>query len=305
MHTMRRLPVGKGGRPVWGVVLAGGEGKRLEQASVARYGVPRPKQFCDYGEGRTLLASTIQRARNIVPEERVAVITSRAHRVLAEECLVPYPQVRRVEQPCNRETTAGILLPLLDIMEDCPSARVVIMPSDHHIQDEARFVEVVRTALLALLDDPGAVFLLGAPPDDGGEGFGWIVPNEIPGEAFPRVASFREKPALAEIPDLIAAGALRNTFVMVAHAAAITGMVQEHVPGWYDALAQGPRRPAILDRAYGSLPPSNFSQDVLAPARDRLRVLSLGDVGWDDIGTPARLARAFQPRTDAREAALT
>jgi mannose-1-phosphate guanylyltransferase len=108
------------------------------------------------------------------------------------------------------------------------------------------------------------------------------------------VEAFREKPPVGEIPGLVAAGAVRNTFVLVGRARTLVELIARYVPAWYDALLSG-RTHGDLDDAYRRLPASNFSKEVLERAGDRLRVVPLGDVGWDDIGTPERLARVLSP----------
>lgn len=280
---------------VWVVLLAGGDGRRLEEVARSRYGHPRPKQYCDFGCGRTLIGQTIERARRLVPDDRIVVVTTRAHRWFADESLRPYPEVHRVEQPANLDTTPGILLPLLYVLDRDPEARVVVMPSDHNIEHDSEFVSVVGEALESLRDHWYDVLLLGAPAHELEEGYGWIVSFDSPREHWHRVADFREKPPPTELPELIAEGAVRNTFVIVSSASELVTLIAKYVPEWHEALTAS-RAPKALERAYASLPRSNFSSEVLEPARSRLRVVPLGEVGWDDIGTPERLARAGASR---------
>jgi hypothetical protein len=76
---------------------------------------------------------------------------------------------------------------------------------------------------------------------------------------------------------------LRNLFVMrhsnvVARMQSAIARDTEHV-GHGRALAE----------AYGQLPTVDFSRHVLPGAEGVLRVMKVGDCGWSDIGTPARL----------------
>lgn len=276
----------------WVIVLAGGDGRRLEAVARERFGHARPKQFCDFGAG-TLLARTLDRAARITTDERTIVVTTRAHRAFADECLDAYPLVRRAEQPRNLDTTPGILHPLLKVLEADPGARVAILPSDHHVERDWAFASVVREALGSLEEHPDDLLMIGAPAAGVEDGYGWIVPAGGVGPRWGGVATFREKPPLHEIPALAAAGALRNTFVLVARAQTLVSMVAENVPSWHEGLTSA-RGPADVERVYNTLPASNFSHDVLERARERLRVVPLGDVGWDDIGTPERLSRALR-----------
>ncbi|MFZ5482022.1 MAG: sugar phosphate nucleotidyltransferase [Myxococcota bacterium] len=289
-----------GARSLWAVVLAGGDGRRLSEVARARYGYARPKQYCDFGCGCTLLARTIRRARRLVPDERIVVVTRSDHHVWAHECLAPFPRVHLIEQPANRGTTPGLLLSLFAVMEEDPSARALVLPSDHVVADEARFADVLRSAAHSLLEDPDPVLLLGAPPSDAEGDYGWILPLGVPDERWPRVIAFREKPPPAEARRLVARGALRNTFVMAAEPRSLVTLAMQHVPGWYRGLVLSARNPETIAEAYETLPSSDFSRDVLERARCELRVVPTGEVGWDDIGTPDRLARAME-----RESAAT
>ncbi|MFZ5476117.1 MAG: sugar phosphate nucleotidyltransferase [Myxococcota bacterium] len=276
----------------WVIVLAGGDGRRLESVAVGRYGYARPKQFCDFGAG-TLLARTLHRASHVAPPERVVVVTSRHHRPWAAECLAPWPAVRWVEQPSNRDTTPGLLLPLLHVLEADPDATVVVLPSDHFVDDDARFMEAAREAAESVDEEPHAILLLGANPGDDADGYGWIVPAPGAGR-WPAVAAFREKPEVEERQRLMERGALVNTFVMVARARAMAALAADYAPEWLAALRVATRDPARLDAVYSVLPPNNWSRVVLEHARERLRLVPLREVGWDDIGTPERLARALE-----------
>ena len=51
----------------WAVVLAGGDGTRLQSLTLKIAGDQRPKQFCSFFGGETLLAQT--RARPAIDEE--------------------------------------------------------------------------------------------------------------------------------------------------------------------------------------------------------------------------------------------
>lgn len=296
MYTRTRFGVREAvSAHAWVVVLAGGDGRRLEEVARSRYGHARPKQYCDFGCGRTLLVKTLERARQLVPDDRIVVVTTRAHHVFADECLAAYPGVHRVEQPRNLDTTPGILLPLLYVLERDPWAQVVLMPSDHDVDRDDAFVGVMGDALASLKWHHYDLLLLGAPAHEVDDGYGWIVSTSSSRERWHRIATFREKPPVSELPSLILEGAVRNTFVMVGEATELVSLVAEHAPDWHDAMVAA-RDADALDAVYARLPSSNFSRDVLEPARHRLRVVPLGEVGWDDIGTPERLARAAASR---------
>jgi mannose-1-phosphate guanylyltransferase len=52
-----------------------------------------------------------------------------------------------VVQPANRGSAIGILLPVPEILDRHPEARVLIPPSDHDFADEAALETAARMAL--------------------------------------------------------------------------------------------------------------------------------------------------------------
>src|SRR3989338_1045048 len=116
---------------LWGVILAGGEGRRLRPFLRDVHGTDRPKQFCAIIGTRSMLRHTVDRARWLIPEERTITVVTAGYRPFVAGDLVAEPPRILLEQPCNRDTAPGILLPLLVILQRDPEARVVLFPSDH------------------------------------------------------------------------------------------------------------------------------------------------------------------------------
>lgn len=275
---------------LWGIVLAGGTGSRLGKEAERRYGYPRPKQFCDFDGRGSLLSQTVDRALQIVPKHQIAVVTTQPWSGReAAQCLAPYPNVLHVPQPLGRDTGPGILLPLLRVLERDPDAIVVILPSDHHVSRPAPFAGAVGEAVEAVQNGDAGVVLLGAVPDEVEDGLGWIIPMDR--SRCSPVRTFREKPPVREARRLLAAGAVVNTFVMVANGLDLAELCARYMPDWWRGLTRP--RPDAVDVAYTDLPNANFSRLVLERAVDHLHVMSLGQVGWSDIGTPERLNRCL------------
>jgi mannose-1-phosphate guanylyltransferase len=132
---------------LWSVILAGGEGKRLRPFLRYVQGTERPKQFCAIIGTRSMLRHTVDRARWLTPAERTVTILTAGHRpFVAEDLAAESPRIL-LEQPLNRDTAPGILLPLQVILRRDPEARVVLFPSDHFVLEEGRFWEKPDAAM--------------------------------------------------------------------------------------------------------------------------------------------------------------
>ena len=130
---------------IWALVLAAGEGSRL-RALTTHGGVAVPKQFCSLQGGPSLLQEAILRAEAVVPRQRVVTIVAEQHRRWWETSLWSLPKRNVIVQPENRGTANGLLLPLLHIAQRDPEARIVILPSDHYVREEAALARSLRQA---------------------------------------------------------------------------------------------------------------------------------------------------------------
>lgn len=139
-----------------------------------------------------------------------------------------------IVQPENRETGPGILLPLIHVLRCDPEAVVVLLPSDHFIREEARFVASVAHAATFVTAHPEYPVLLGVDPSGPEIEYGWIETGEVighvQGEAVYHVRRFWEKPVCTQANRLYLQGCLWNTMVLVARATVLLGLFQTFTP---------------------------------------------------------------------------
>src|SRR5271169_5308005 len=104
----------------WGIILSGGEGTRLEQFIKRIYGIVRPKQYCALVGTRTMLQHTLDRAKSLLPSQKILTVINNSHLKYVQTQLEDQPPETVLVQPCNRETAAGILLSLLHVYAQDP-----------------------------------------------------------------------------------------------------------------------------------------------------------------------------------------
>lgn len=150
---------------MWGVILAGGEGQRLRGFLRSVHGTERPKQFCAIIGTRSMLRHTVERVNQLIPPERTVTVVTAGHRPFVAEDLVAEAPRILLEQPANRDTAPGILLPLAAILRRNPTARVALFPSDHFILEEDQSMALVRLAAAIVRALPERILLLGIAPD--------------------------------------------------------------------------------------------------------------------------------------------
>jgi mannose-1-phosphate guanylyltransferase len=286
----------------WAIVLAAGDGTRLASLTTDEHGNAVPKQFCSLDGGSSLLADAMQRARQVVPRERVCVIVAEQHRRYWQSALWTTPASNIIVQPRNCGTANGILLATLRILERDPLARIVFLPADHHVRDEAALAGSLREVATLLTRNPRELLLVGIEPEEADPELGYIVPARHAGDDAARgVERFVEKPQAAVARELLRAGALWNSFIFAACAPTLLGMLRRALPEIVErmetALARDARlgaRSIALEEMYAELPSVDFSRAVMQGAEASLRVITAPACGWSDLGTPRRVAEALK-----------
>jgi mannose-1-phosphate guanylyltransferase len=281
----------------WAVILAGGDGTRLKSLTRKIAGDERPKQFCPVLGGATLLEETQRRAALEFPGSRTLYVVNQMHAPYYETILPDVPRANLVAQPSNRGTAPAILYSLLRIAARDPAATVAFFPSDHYISDNVKFMAHVRAAIETARQRPDLVVLLGVEPESPEVEYGWIEPaTVIKGHRkVYGVRRFWEKPnkVLAQVLQL--RGCLWNSFVMVASVRALLESIEGAVPELYRAfscllpLFGTTAEARAIDHLYQRLHEINFSHQVLAQRPERLAVIRVAGVRWNDLGEPKRV----------------
>lgn len=283
----------------WAIVLAAGEGTRLSTLTTDERGDAIPKQFCSLNGGPSLLQKALVRARRIVTPEQVCTVVARQHVRYWRHALLSLPTANVIVQPRNCGTANGVLLGVLRILECDPLARIVFLPADHYVHDEGSLVDSVRSA--ATLVSGESLTLLGIKPDDIDTELGYIVPGDPLDHGIRRVAQFVEKPTAVRARDLIARGAVWNSFIFWAQAGAVLALMLRRLPEivqqMTNALARdrrGDEGMPALEELYDHLPIVDFSRAVMQGAESVLCVSTAAACGWTDLGTPRRVAQTLR-----------
>lgn len=285
-----------GGQP-WAIVLAAGEGTRLSGLTRDPAGSAVPKQFCSLDGSTSLIEQTLARAATVVAPRCITAIVASSHRRYWQPVLKNLPPANIVIQPHNRGTAIGILLPALRIAARDPDARILILPSDHYVADEGVLEEAMRCALEDIREHPAGVALLGIEADEPDPELGYIVSHASGHPRLRRVHRFIEKPPADEACRLVNEGALWNSFIVVCRAASLIELLRQCCPDIVQALrAIKSHDEARLLQLYRELPVIDFSRHIATGQEHRLAVMAVPRCGWNDLGTPYRLAQALARR---------
>jgi mannose-1-phosphate guanylyltransferase len=274
------------------VVLAGGDGVRLQALTHLISGEPRPKQFCNFFGGKSLLAHTRERIAPIFDEERTLFALTRVHERYHGSELLGVNQRHRIVQPANRGTALAMAVCLQAIAREDADALVAFFPSDHHYVNTPAFQTSIAVGLRAAEQYPHCLLVLGAKPTYPEVEYGWIQPGRTLVESstnpLQRVSRFWEKPTLRQAEAFVARGCLWNTFVTLGMARTFLDICRATVPQLARLLDVG-SLDGRLDEIYGAVPLCDFSRAVLSRVPRRLLVLQDTMSGWTDLGSPSRV----------------
>ena len=286
-------------RERWAIILAGGDGTRLQSMTRAITGDNRPKQFVPIIGGRTLLNQTRRRVAFSINQSRTLIVVTEKHRQFYAPLRDEVSPGLLIEQPQNRGTAPAILYTLLHVATRSPNAVVALFPSDHFFADDEEFMSHIDVAMDATEVQPELVTLLGITPTAPETEYGWIEPHSSilanAQRSITRVRKFWEKPSLNLATSLMERGCLWNSFVMVGGVDALLKMTRAAMPelfAAFDAVSSTFRTAAerfALAELYSQIEDSNFSHQVLEARPEDLMVMRVGDVGWSDLGEPNRV----------------
>ena len=283
----------------YAVIPAGGVGSRLWPLSRA----DAPKFLHDLtGSGQTLLKDTWDRLAPIAGEQRIMVVTGRAHRAAVETQLPALTDANIVLESEPRDSTAAIGLAAAILERREPGVVIGSFAADHVISGEMLFRSAVRDAVAAAR--AGYIATIGITPTEPAVGFGYIECGgsvDVPGaKIVERVANFVEKPDLDTAREYLEGGRyLWNAGMFIAKASTLLDEIARTKPelhaglvelaaAWDDADARGP----AVDRIWPKLEKIAIDYSVAEPAaaEGRLAVVR-GHFQWDDVGDFASLAK--------------
>jgi len=263
--------------------MAGGAGTRFWPLSRNC----RPKQLLSWGDGDSLLVSTVRRLQPLIPTDRILVVTSAR---LVDEIKRQLPELQPhqiLAEPVARNTAPCVAWAASRIARDDPKAVMMVLPSDHYIADEDTFRSQLRVAIEAA--SSGYVVTLGVPPTRPDTGYGYIERGEnFSGEVY-HVQRFVEKPDLQRAMEFLKTGRfLWNSGMFFFKAETILEAMDAHLPN-LNALARKYQQATLAEEAqlvnetFASAEAISLDHGIIERI-DRVLVIPARFV-WSDVGS--------------------
>lgn len=197
----------------------------------------------------------------------------------------------------NNRTATCIGLSAVKLLKKDPSATMIILPSDHYIENERLFIDTIFQAK-EIAEKRRGLVTIGVPPTRPETGYGYIEMGErINGDISSfRVERFLEKPNIEVAKDLLLKGTyLWNSGMFIWRADAYLREMQKYLPKMYKSMMtiyqdlDTEQEEKTIKEHYDII--DGISVDFGIMQKTRKAYVIKCEFLWDDIGTFTALGR--------------
>jgi mannose-1-phosphate guanylyltransferase len=273
----------------YAVIMAGGGGTRLWPISRK----DRPKQLLPLLGEETLFQSTVARLIELLPPERILVVTVGRQ---AAEMQVQVPEIpieNYLIEPAPRGTASVVGLAAVVLHKRDPEAAMAILPADHFIRNRDLFHYLLREAFEVAKQN--YLVTLGITPAFPSTAYGYIQQGEPLNSEFKypvyRVKRFKEKPDQQTAQEFLRSRDHSwNSGMFIWRADAILAEIERQMPELYVALQQiasawgTARQDTELRDCWQEVKVETIDYGVMERAK-QVVVLPAGGLGWNDVGS--------------------
>jgi mannose-1-phosphate guanylyltransferase len=277
------------------LIMAGGKGTRFWPLSTEQ----KPKQFLRLLGEDTMIQMTVKRVERIIPKERIFIVTADQYVNLVKEQLPDIPENNIIVEPVGKNTAPCIALSAFIIKKYYEDATIAVLPSDHLIRDEEKFLRVLSVANNYIENNKQSIVTLGIKPSRPETGYGYIrcMDNSRKINEFniEKVESFVEKPNLAKAMEYVDSDKyLWNGGMFIWKVDHVLNLTRRYLRTTYDilseiAISKDEDFQEVLDKKYREIDSISVDYAIMENA-DNVYVIP-SDFGWDDIGNWSSVER--------------
>jgi len=271
---------------LWITILAGGSGTRFWPLSTPN----RPKQLLPLAGDQPLINDTLDRARGIVPDGRIRILTGSHLLKPFQEALDSFDPAHFMVEPQAKGTGPVLTWAAWTLLQEDPDAVLASLHADHAIRPWQSFQELIRRGG-ELAKEIRRLFTIAIPPTRPETGYGYIQPGEKLAtseglDAF-SVQSFVEKPDRERAEEYVEAGYLWNSGIFLWRADLFLEEVRAVAPELAKLL------PLLEDGDVESFfreAPNISVDEAILERSDRVASIR-ATFEWDDVGGWEALCR--------------
>lgn len=265
---------------MYSVILCGGSGTRLWPLSRKNF----PKQFLKLYSKHSLLQETFLRIRKLSPQKKIFFVTNKENsfHVLnhIRELENNFPENHILIEPKSLNTAPAIALAIKYLIEKFKvnlNDPIFFLPSDHHIKNEKKFLNLIKLAKKETGNNIGTIGLTPLKPETG---FGYIEKGEKNNHFF-KVIDFKEKPNKKLAKKYVDSGKyVWNAGIYFFNAKTFLEEIKKHAPLINKILKYNLNN---FIKNFSKMP--NISIDFALSEKSKKVIVFEGEFGWSDIGS--------------------
>jgi len=271
------------------LIMAGGKGSRFWPLSTEE----KPKQFLNLTGEDTMIRMSVKRLEKLIPIERIFIATGTLYVDLVKKQLPKLPIRNIIVEPVGKNTAPCIALSAFHINKIYEDATIAVLPADHLIEDEEKFLEVLNSADEFVNTNKEAIVTIGIKPDRPETGYGYInyshLNCKLLGNEVRHVEKFVEKPDLEVAKEYLNDGNyLWNGGMFIWKATNILRLTSQHLANTFEVLseiagADDEDYSRVLQEKYNNVDNISVDFGIMEKVED-IYVIP-GDFGWDDVGS--------------------
>ncbi len=280
--------------------MAGGSGTRFWPKSR----ILKPKQLIELsGSGKTLIEETVTRIEDLCPQKNIHIVTGEKISTAVKKTFSKNKQIDIISEPKGRNTAPciGYMAARISEFSDADDI-MVIMPSDHLINETNKFLAVLKTAVEAA-SKYDCFVTVGIPPRSPHTGYGYIQTDKQIKKSLYKVKKFKEKPNLKTAKEFVKKGDyLWNAGIFAVKASVALKEIKKHMPSLYSDINKISKtfgtkiESSTFKKQFPLLEAQSIDYGVIEKLKNTLTVKA--DFSWDDLGSwtsiePLRKKKGF------------
>lgn len=275
---------------VYAVIMAGGSGTRFWPQSTKAL----PKQFLNlFGKG-TMIQNTAERIKDVIPQERIMVVTNESYVSIVKEQLPKVPVENIVGEPVAKNTAPCVAIAAELLYKKDPEAIMVVLPADHHITNPEKFNKILTSAV-EKAESGNHLVTIGINPSRPETGFGYIHADNTRQEKFAEntvypVKAFTEKPDEITAQRFVDSGDyFWNSGMFIWKASTVLNEIEQHLPEMFSEVKQASpelyesTHDAAIKDFYFACESISIDYGIMEKAGSVFVVP--GEFGWNDVGS--------------------